>query len=178
MGDAVRLKLVRKLKSESGENIALCRVLASNSTKCFRQTVNACQQRNCRPPPQALTLCALAPIPRALEKNSQTSNTSEKLRVSTANATHMLQAEARRRALAASADSDEHSDDDFYGGTTPSPFASPRASVTKTKAQAGRVFGKQGRGGEAGGAGDGDDASPRESVAAARRRSLVSQLAR
>eukprot|EP00903_Cladosiphon_okamuranus_P018800 g17294.t1 len=109
-----------------------------------------------------------------------TSATSEKLRVSTANATQMLEAEARRQALAASADDDEHSDEDLFVGATPSPFASPdvHASVSSANSQAGRVLGKQGRGDGAGGAGDSDDASPQESAAAARRRSLVSQLAR
>eukprot|EP00752_Nemacystus_decipiens_P012656 g11210.t1 len=106
------------------------------------------------------------------------SDTSEKLRASTANATHILQIEERRRALAASAESFGLSDDDCDWGDIPSPFASPRASVASVKSQAGRVFGKQRGGGGIGGAGAGQDASTRESTAAARRRSLASQLAR
>lgn len=119
-------------------------------------------------------LC-LPPPPVRPYIRTQTADTSEKLRVSTANATHMLQAEARRRALAASADGDEHSDDDFVGDPVPSPFASPRASMTSVKSHASRASSIQGG---AGGAGGNDEASTRESTAAARRRSLAAQLAR
>lgn len=94
------------------------------------------------------------------------------------NATHVLQAESRRQALTVSSDHDEHSDDEFGGGTAPSPFSSPRAPASRVKSQEARVLGIQGGGGGAGGAGGNDDASAQESAAAARQRSLVAQLAR
>lgn len=120
----------------------------------------------------------ILPPPVRSKNTLQEADNSEKLRLSTANATHMLEIEASRRALAASAEYLEHSDDDSSCGATPPPVVSPHASVTSTESQTALVFSKQGGRGGVGGEGASDDASTRELAAAARRRSLASKLAR
>ncbi|CBJ26842.1 Hypothetical leucine rich repeat protein [Ectocarpus siliculosus] len=207
--DQMCLRALSGWTAESGGTSQKGRWSSFRNERYRKRPFTRYTRHTCRPPTHPPFPCIFPPSPNALGKHGmKSSDTSEKLRISAANAAYNMEVEASRLAQISSSDCESNSDGD-RSTALPSPFSSPRQSSVIPRASFARICatgGSQeqpaqtrvslatakhrgssisatanapdGAGTMAGRGGSKGDASAGESPAAARRRSLAAQLAR